>query len=345
MSCQQFLVSQLSAQKAESVRENESIHVGEKLTHNSVLKNVQCLEPLKVSSHDELLTLSLQNEIENIVSENEHLKVEKKGKNVHLKATNVRSDSNFLKVDKIGEEFVLSTPVTGIDSTLNYESGKLTVNLEGIFSRAGAMTASTNRVDLKRPKAPIFLQHGALMLDLDEFSALNVVRTGLTILLKSNGGLEQDASGLRLHCAPPLVIENNILRFTQSRFLLKGRGTTTTFKNYGNLFTKEDVPYSRIDYGLSQDRNSVASGVKSFEAKTIKVTANVRGAGGKVIIATQIQTTPGVYTLSRNILFEVNANNECLSTTILHDFSQNETCIVLSTVVNAPFSLLLEEIF
>ena len=116
-------------------------------------------------------------------------------------------------------------------------------------------------------------------------------------------------------------------------------------KTFGNLFTKEDVPYSRIDYGLSQDRNSVASGVKSFEAKTIKVTANVRGAGGKVIIATQIQTTPGVYTLSRNILFEVNANNECLSTTILHDFSQNETCIVLSTVVNAPFSLLLEEIF
>ena len=215
------MVSQLSAQKAESVRENESIHVGEKLTHNSVLKNVQCLEPLKLSSHDELLTLSLHNEIENIVSEDEHLKVEKRGKNVHLKASNVRSDSNFLKVDKIGEEFVLSTPVTGIDSTLNYESGKLTVNLEGIFSRAGAMTASTNRVDLKRPKAPIFLQHGALMLDLDEFSALNVLRTGLTILLKSNGALEQDASGLRLHCAPPLVIESNILRFTLQKFLLK----------------------------------------------------------------------------------------------------------------------------
>ena len=50
-------------------------------------------------------------------------------------------------MDKVGEEFVLSTPVTGIDSTLNYESGKLTVNLEGIFSRAGAMMASTNRVE------------------------------------------------------------------------------------------------------------------------------------------------------------------------------------------------------
>ena len=100
MSCQQFLVSQLSAQKADSVRENESVSVGEKLTHNSVLKNVQCLEPLNVSSHDELLTLSLHKEMENVVSENEHLKVEKRGKNIHLTASNVRSDSKFLQVKK-----------------------------------------------------------------------------------------------------------------------------------------------------------------------------------------------------------------------------------------------------
>ena len=149
---------------------------------------------------------------------------------------------------------------------------------------------------------------------------------------------------LKLLCTTPLAIENNILRFTLSRFLLKGRGTTTTFKNYGNLFTKEDAPYSRIDYGLSQDRNSIAK-AKSLEAKTIKVTANVRGAGRKVIIAIQIQATPGVFTLTRNVLFEANVNSEWFSTTILPDFSQNETCVVLCTVFNAQFSLLLEEKF
>ena len=175
MSCQQFLVSQLTAQKAESVTENGSLSLGEKLTHNSVLKNVQCLEPLKLSSHEDLLTLSLQNEIENIVSDNEHLKVEKKGKNTQLKALHIKSDNKFIQLDKMGEEIVVPTPVTGTDSTLNYENGRLTVNLEGIFSRTGAMMAGTNRVDLKRPKATIFLQHEALMLDLGEFSALGVV--------------------------------------------------------------------------------------------------------------------------------------------------------------------------
>ena len=190
--------------------------------------------------------------------------MEKRGKNVHLTASNVRSDTRFLNVDKTGEELVLTTPVTGIDSTLNYENGRLTVNLEGIFSRTGAMTATSNRVDMKRPKAPIFFQHGSLMLDLDEFSALNVIRTGLTLLLKANSALEQDATGLKLLCASPLAIESNVLKLSQSRCMLKGRGISTSFNNSGNLFVNENLPYTRTDYGLPQNRSSVACKLKQL---------------------------------------------------------------------------------
>ena len=130
-------------------------------------------------------------------------------------------------MDKTGEEIVLLTPVAGIDSTLNYEKWRLTANLEGTFPRTGAMMAATNRMDLRRPKDPIFLQHGAVMLGLDEITAFGVVRTGPTLTLKPNGGPDQDNSDLKLLCTAPLAIENNILRFTQSRFLVRGRGTTT----------------------------------------------------------------------------------------------------------------------
>ena len=233
---------------------------------------------------------------------------------------------------------MLSTPVTGIDSTLNYENGRLTVNLEGIFSRTGAMTATSNRVDMKRPEAPIFFQHGSLMLDLDEFSALNVIRTGLTLLLKPNSALEQDATGLKLLCASPLAIESNVLKLTQSRCMLKGRGIATSFNNYGNLFANESFPYTRTDYGLPQDRSSVASSVKCLQAKTVKITVNVTGAGGKVVLATEVE-------MRKKILANVSVGNEYYSTTILHDFVPNEVCMVLCTEINAYFAALSEEVF
>ena len=81
------------------------------MAQNSILKNVQCLDPLKLLSNEQLLTLSAENEIENVISENEQLKVEKRGKNVYLNVgkVNVRSDS-FFQIDKIGDVFVFLHP-------------------------------------------------------------------------------------------------------------------------------------------------------------------------------------------------------------------------------------------
>ena len=65
--------------------------------------------------------------------------------------------------------------------------------------------------------------------------------------------------------------------------------------------TNENVPYDRLDHGLSQDRNPIAPDVKSSEAKVIKITVNVRLAGEKIIIVTYVQTTPSAFTLSPNV--------------------------------------------
>jgi hypothetical protein len=286
-------MSQVSKKSDESIKENEN--VGTKLSHNSVLKNIQCLEPLKISSNDELLTIS---------------------------TVDIRSESDFVKVERRNNEIVLSTPATGIDSTLNYDQGKLTVNLESIFARS-ALKATAFKVDLRRPKAPILVQGGALILDLDEFSAMNVVRTGLSLTLKPNGGLEQDNSGLRVLCKPPLVIENNVLQYSLSKYLLKNEGT---FRSYGNLFVKEVFPYSRKDYGLIGTNSTTTSGVRCTANRIVKITLNVRNSG-QITIATQM-ITPGLTTISRKILFK-NMVTEYFSTAVLHEFSENETCAAL----------------
>lgn len=165
---------------------------------------------------------------------------------------------------------------------------------------------------------------------------MNVVRTGLSLTLKPNGGLEQDNSGLRVLCKPPLVIENNVLQYSLSKCLLKNDGT---FRTYGNLFVKEVFPYSRKDYGLL-GINSTISGVRCTANRIVKITLNVRNSG-QITIATQV-ITPGLTTISRGILFK-NTVIEYFSTTVLHEFSENETCAALYDENNV--TLLFEELF
>ena len=75
-----------------------------------------------------------------------------------------------------------------------------------------------------------------------------------------------------------------------------------------------------------------------MQAKTVKITINVTGAGGKVVLATEVE-------MRKKILINVSVGNEYYSTTISYDFVPNEVCMVLCTEINAYFAALSEEVF
>lgn len=95
--------------------------------------------------------------------------------NLHLSKDNLQSYSRISSADRsvslISQRFFTKTLICYAIRL------KSTVNQESIFARS-ALKATTFRDYMKRQNAPILVQGGPIILDLDELSATNVTGTG-----------------------------------------------------------------------------------------------------------------------------------------------------------------------